>query len=211
MRAVDFYFDFISPYAYIASTQIDALAARHGRRVAWRPVLIGVTIMKIMGIKPLIDTPLKADYLRHDGPRMAKIYGVPYRHHGLTGINSVAASRAFLWLKESNAALAHRFAHRIFARLWVEGRDITPAADVVAEAVALGADGEALTEALASPQLKQALALEVDHAIANGVFGVPYFIADGEPIWGGDRLWMLDHWLVHGSWDGAGAMMLNRR
>src|SRR5262245_18186342 len=106
-KTVDFYFDFISPYAYIASTQIDALAARHGRTVTWRPVLFGITIIKIMGIKRLIDTPIKKDYLCIDGPRMAKIYNVLYRHHGLTGINSVAASRAFLWLSDRDSGLAH--------------------------------------------------------------------------------------------------------
>jgi 2-hydroxychromene-2-carboxylate isomerase len=207
-KTLDFYFDFISPYAYIGSTQIDALAARHGRTATWRPVLIGVTIMKVMGMKPLTETPLKSDYLRHDGARMAKIYGVPFNYHGLKGINSVAACRAFLWLKERDAELAQRFARRIFARLWVDGRDITPAEEVVKEAAALGADGEALAEAIATPEVKQALNVAVDHAIANGVFGVPYFIADGEPIWGTDRLWMLEHWLKHGSWDGAGAAVL---
>jgi 2-hydroxychromene-2-carboxylate isomerase len=207
-KTLDFYFDFISPYAYIGSTQIDALATKHGRVATWRPVLIGITVMKVMGLKPLTETPVKSDYLRHDGPRMAKIYGVPFNYHGLKGINSLAACRAFFWLKERDAELAQRFAHRIFKRLWVENRDITPAAEIVAEAAALGADGPALTDGIASPAGKQALHDAVDQAIAKGVFGVPYFIADGEPIWGTDRLWMLDHWLKHGSWDGAGAVVL---
>src|SRR5262245_16504849 len=147
---IDFYFDFVSPYAYVGSTQIEALAARHGRQVEWRPVLIGITIMKVMGIKPLTETPLKQDYLRHDGARMAAIYGVPFRNHGLTGFNSVAACRAFLWLKARDPQLAVRFAHRIFKRLWVESRDITPAEAVVEEASALGVDGKALAAAIAS-------------------------------------------------------------
>lgn len=205
---IDFYFDFISPYAYIGSTQIEALAARHGRTVNWRPVLIGITVMKVMGIKPLTETPLKSDYLRHDAARMAKIYGVSFNYHGLTAINSLAACRAFLWLKDRDAALALRFAKRIFERLWVDGLDITQREDVAAEAAALGVEGHDLLVAITSPEGKQALNVAVDEAIARGVFGVPFFIADGEPIWGGDRLWMLDHWLAHGSWDGAGEKVL---
>ena len=197
---IAFYFDFISPYAYIGSTQIERIAARHGRSVDWRPVLIGVTVMKIMGMKPLTETPLKSDYLKHDGPRMAQVYGVPFRQHGLTGVNSLAACRAFLWLKVQDPGLAKRFAHRIFARLWVEGRDITPVEAVAEEAASLGIDAAALTAAITSPEGKQALNAAVDEAVARGVFGVPFFIADGEPIWGGDRLWMLDHWLAHRSW-----------
>ena len=205
---IDFYFDFISPYAYIASTQIDAIAARHGRTVTWRPVLIGVTIMKVMGIKPLTETPVKSDYLRHDAPRMAKIYGVPFKYHGLGGINSLAACRAFLWIAREDGDLALRFARRIFERLWVDGLDITPVEDVAAEAAALGVDGRALLNTILLPEGKRPLNVAVDEAIGRGVFGVPFFIADGEPIWGGDRLWMLEHWLTHKSWDGAGARVL---
>lgn len=206
---VDFYFDFISPYAYIGATQVGAVAARHGRTVDWRPVLIGITVMKVMGIKPLTETPLKSDYLRHDGARMAKIYGVPFRYHDLSDINSLAACRAFLWLKSRDEELALRFARRIFERLWVDGLDITQREDVAAEAAALGVDGHDLLVAITSPEGKQALNVAVDEAIDRGVFGVPFFIADGEPIWGGDRLWMLDYWLAHGTWEGAGAKALS--
>jgi len=208
---VDFYFDFISPYAYIGSTQIDRIAARHGRTVNWRPVLIGVTVMKVMGLKPLTETPVKSDYLRHDGARMAKVYGVPFKYHGLKGINSLAASRAYLWLLDQDRDLALRFARRIFERLWVDGLDITAPEDVAAEAAALGVNGHDLLVAILSPEGKQALHTAVEQAISRGVFGVPYFIADGEPIWGGDRLWMLNHWLAHGSWEGAGAVVLGTR
>jgi 2-hydroxychromene-2-carboxylate isomerase len=205
---IDFYFDFISPYAYIGSTQIDAIAARHGRVVNWRPVLIGVTIMKVMGMKPLTETPVKSESLRHDGARMAKVYGIPFKYHGLKGINSLAASRAFLWLTGQDRDLALRFARRIFERLWVDGLDITAAEDVAAEAAALGVNGHDLLVAILSTEGKQALHTAVEDAITRGVFGVPFFIADGEPIWGGDRLWMLDYWLAHGSWEGAGAKIL---
>jgi 2-hydroxychromene-2-carboxylate isomerase len=208
MKDIEFHFDFISPYAYIASTQIESVAARHSRSVDWNPVLIGITVMKVMGLKPLTETPLKSDYLQHDGPRMAQVFGVPFKSHGLKGINSLAASRAFLWLKARDRALAKAFASRIFARLFVAGRDITPPEAVAEEARALGIDADELLAVIASPAGKQALTDAVAQAIEKGVFGVPYIIADGEPIWGVDRLWMLEHWLAHHSWDGAGAAAL---
>jgi 2-hydroxychromene-2-carboxylate isomerase len=210
MSSIEFYFDFISPYAYIAATQIEALAARHGRAVEWRPVLLGITVMKVMGLKPLMETPLKSDYLRHDGARMAKVFGVPFRYHGFKDINSLAACRAFLWLKARDPDLAKRFAARVFARLWVDGRDIAPVAAVVEEASAIGIDADKLIAAISSSEGKQALHDAVEHAIGRGVFGVPFFIADGEPIWGCDRLWMLEHWLAHRSWDGAAALIRER-
>ena len=74
---IDFYFDFISPYGYLASTQIDKIAAKHDREVIWHPFLLGVTVMNVMGLKPIMDTPLKSDYALIDRPRMAKLFGVP--------------------------------------------------------------------------------------------------------------------------------------
>ena len=197
---IEFYFDPISPYGYLASTQIEALAARYGREVDWKPVLLGITVMKIMGLPPLMQTPLKKDYVRHDKDRMAKLLGVPMVQHAIEGVNSLAASRAFLWLKANDPQLAVRFAHRIYERLWVLGLDITPAEAVADVAAALGVDRAALLAAIDSTQMKAALRDAVAAAVAKGVFGVPTFIVDGEPIWGVDRLWMLEHWLRHGDW-----------
>jgi 2-hydroxychromene-2-carboxylate isomerase len=197
---IEFYFDFISPYGYLGSTQIDRLAARYGREVDWKPVLIGVTILKIMGMKPLPETPLKGEYLRHDLPRMAKLLGVPIQYHGLKGINSLAASRAYLWLKARDAALAKRFAQAVYASLWADAKDITSPDAVADIAARFGVDRTAVLAATLSEDMKLALKEAVDAAVARGVFGVPFFIVDGEPIWGGDRLWMVEHWLKHGSW-----------
>ena len=88
-------------------------------------MLIGVTILKVMGLKPLPETPLKGPYLKHDAVRLAEYFDVPFRYHGLTGINSLAALRAFVVLKERDAGLAKSLAQKIFSRLWVRGLNIT--------------------------------------------------------------------------------------
>ena len=75
---IDFYFDFSSPYGYFASTQIDALAAKHKRDVTWRPFLLGA-VFKLSGGKPLTELPLKGDYFKHDFARSAAFYGVPLK------------------------------------------------------------------------------------------------------------------------------------
>jgi 2-hydroxychromene-2-carboxylate isomerase len=197
---VEFFFDPVSPYSYLATTCIDALAARHGRRVVWRPTLVGVTVVKVMGLKPVPQTPMKSVYSAHDLARLASMFGVPLRQHGLAGVNSLAACRAFLWLDERDPAAARGLARHLSARLWVDGIDITPPQVVVDEASSLGIDIAGLPEALGSEALKAKLSQAVEQAIARNVFGVPYFVADGEPLWGADRMWMLDHWLANGDW-----------
>lgn len=200
MQQIEFYFDPISPFAYLGSIQIERLAARLNRQIEWKPVLIGVTILKVMGLKPLPETPLKGPYLKHDAVRLAEFFDLPFRYHGLTGINSLAALRAFVVLKERDAGLAKSLAQKIFRRLWVRGLNITAADDIAEEAKDLGIDVPALLRESETDRAKDALKRQVDAAIEAGVFGVPYFVVDGEPIWGVDRMWMVEHWATRHTW-----------
>ena len=200
MQPIEFYFDPISPFAYLGSIQIERLAARLGRSVEWKPVLIGVTVLKVMGLKPVPETPLKGPYMNHDARRLAEYFDIPFRYHGLAGINSLAALRAFVVLKERDAGLAKSLAQKVFDRLWVRGRNITGADDVAQEAKDLGIDAAALLRDIETDHAKDVLKRQVDAAIAAGVFGVPTFMVDGEPIWGVDRMWMVEHWATRHSW-----------
>ena len=197
---IDFYFDFLSPYGYLAATQIDGLGRRYGREIEWRPFLVGVTVMNIMGMKPLMDTPLKSDYLTIDRPRMAKLLGVPLVIPELADADSLAASRAYYWQREIDPERARTLAGRLLRRLWVDGRDITKPESVAEEAQVIGINGEELRIAIQDDRVKNLLREAVDQAIAQKVFGSPFFIVDDEPIWGVDRLWMLEHWLSCGNW-----------
>ena len=76
---IDFYFDFISGYGYFASLRIDEIATRHGRRVNWNVTLLGVMVMKVMGLKPLLETPLKSDYVLRDAARYTRQHGLQPR------------------------------------------------------------------------------------------------------------------------------------
>ena len=154
-----------------------------------------------MGIKPLMETPLKSDYLVVDRPRMAKLLGVPLAIPDLDGVNGVAASRAFYWLAEEDEDAARALARRLLERLWVDGRDITGADVVADEAAALGVSRETIEAALGERRVKDLLRSAVDAAVARKVFGSPFFIVDDQPVWGVDRLWMVEHWLRHGSWE----------
>jgi 2-hydroxychromene-2-carboxylate isomerase len=200
MPAIEFYFDPISPFAYLGSIEIERVATRLGRKVVWKPVLIGITILKVMGLKPLPETPLKGPYLRHDAIRLAEYYGIPFRYHGLSGVNSLAALRAFVSLNERDPSLAKSLMQRVFERLWVRGLDITDLSAIAEEAKTLGVEEASLTRDIESEHAKTLLRQQVDAAIEAGVFGVPYFVVDSEPIWGVDRIWMVEHWLTRHNW-----------
>ncbi len=197
--AIDFYFDFSSPYGYFASVQVDALAAEFERAVAWKPIMIGAAF-KETGSRPLVEQPIKGDYCRHDWQRLARLLDVPWVLPEPFPIATLAAARAFWWLAERDAALAQSFAHAAFGAYFADGRDISATATVAEVAASLDIDGPALLAAVQDPAIKERLKQETDAAIARGVFGSPFLFVDGEGFWGADRLWMVKRWLERGGW-----------
>ncbi|MDR6774049.1 2-hydroxychromene-2-carboxylate isomerase [Azospirillum sp. BE72] len=200
---IDFYFDFASPYGYFASLRIDELAAKHGRAVTWRPVLLGA-IFKVTGMKPNLQQPLRGEYLTHDVGRIARLTGAPFTFPDSAPVNGVAASRAFYWLTDEHPEQAKLLARALYHAHFAEGRDIGPA-ETVAEIAgrtlgSLGIDRAAVTAALQDPMVKDRLRMETDDAVERGVFGSPFVIVDGEPFWGWDRLDMVERWLATGGW-----------
>ena len=194
---IDFYFDFSSPYGYIAAQKIDALAAKHGRGVNWRPMLLGVA-MKITGGVPLPQIPLKGDYARRDFERSARFHGVPFRLPSTFPIATISAVRAYYWLAASDAAAAKALAQALYAAYFNADVNISTLEGVVNVAQGLGIDADALSAGIGEQQVKDRTKAEVDAAIARGVFGSPTFIVDGEPFWGCDRLDQVERWLATG-------------
>jgi 2-hydroxychromene-2-carboxylate isomerase len=196
---IDFYFDFSSPYGYLAATRIDALAARHGRTVAWRPTLLGA-VFKLTGMQPLTGIPLKGEYARRDMIRTARWLEVPFRLPTRFPISTLAPVRAYYWLAARDAIRAHDFALAIYRAYFVDDRDISSPDTVAAIAETLGVARAELAVALNDATVKERAKQEVDAAIGKGVFGSPYVIADGEPFWGVDRFDQLERWLATGGW-----------
>lgn len=196
---VDFYFDFSSPYGYLGSRFIDDIAARHGRSVSWRPILLG-PVFQQSGNSPLVSQPLKGDYARHDFPRTARYLKVPFVMPSPFPIATVAAARAFYWVNDRDPGLAKALAQGLFARFYGEGLDISSTDAVLGIAAAVGINQAALAAALNDPVVKDRLKREVEAAISRGVCGSPYFIIDGEPFWGADRLGQVEDWLRTGGW-----------
>jgi len=196
---VDFYFDFSSPYGYLASERIDALAAKHGREVNWRPYLLGIAF-KTTGGAPLTSIPVKGAYHLRDMMRTAKYFGVSYRHPSPFPISPVAPSRAFYWLDASDPKRARDLARALYRAYFVDGIDISSSDNTVAVCARFGLNADSVRAALADPAIKDRLRVEVDKALARGAFGSPYIIVDGEPFWGSDRLEQVDKWLATGGW-----------
>ncbi|WP_142848578.1 2-hydroxychromene-2-carboxylate isomerase [Telmatospirillum sp. J64-1] len=198
-QAIDFYFDFSSPYGYFASHRIDEIAARHGRSVAWRPFMIGAAF-KSTGQVPLLNQPMRGTYALHDWNRLARRWKVPFKMAEPFPFIALAASRGFYWIASTDPDRAKAFAKRVYHAAFGEGRPMDKPEVVVPEAEALGIARDDFLAAVTAPVWKDRLKAETERALERGAYGSPFFFVDDEPFWGNDRLEEIERWLETGGW-----------
>jgi len=193
---VDFWFDFSSPFAYLAATQMGALAARAGAAAGlrWRPMLLGA-LFRDVGTPdvPLFAMPeAKRAYVSRELGRWAKWWGVPFRFPSRFPMRTIAPLRLTLLAGDDDAP---RLAERIFRAYWIEDRDIADAAVLRELAADAGVD-PGLVDRTNEPGVKQVLIDSTAAARAAGVFGAPSCVvhAPGGPhlFWGQDRLELVE-------------------
>jgi 2-hydroxychromene-2-carboxylate isomerase len=194
---IDFYFDFASPYSYIASEWIEALAARYGRTVRWRAMLVGASF-QVTQLRPLVDYPLKRDYAMRDIERSAAFAGVPFRMPQKFPIATQNAARLFWWLDDKRDTTASHWARHVLRAYFARGVDPSDAEQLEQLAVEFGFEPGHAPSIWGDAQAKARLKAVNDSAIATGVFGVPFFVVDGEPFWGNDRRPQIERWLAQG-------------
>ena len=196
--AIDFYVDFSSPYSYIASEWIEALAARHGRTVRWHAVLLGVTF-QAAELKSPVSHPIKREYSLHDFERSARFAGVPFTMPEKFPVATQNAARVFWWLDENDRERAANWARHCLRAYFTRGTvDLSSADHLRALATEFGLDAGEAEGVWTEPRWKGRLKSACDDAIARGVFGAPFFVIDGEPFWGNDRRDQIERWLASG-------------
>ena len=201
MTPIDFYFDFISPFGYFASLRVDELAAKHGRETEWHSMLLGVSVLKVMGLKPLLDTPLKGEYIRRDFARYVRRHGLVLEcRPGDPMMDPRPCGRAFHWAKKHLPGREKVLARALLAAYWVDGLDLGTADAVAAAVVGAGFDGARLRDAIEGDESGVLLRAAVTASIERGVFGSPTVLIDGEMFWGVENFGLADDWLARGGW-----------
>jgi 2-hydroxychromene-2-carboxylate isomerase len=194
---IDFYFDFSSPYSYIASEWIEALAARHARSVRWHAVLLGATF-QVAELKSPVSHPVKREYSMLDFERSARFEGVPLTMPTPFPIATQNAARIFWWLHAQDAERATAWAHHALRAYFTRGINLSDAAALKGVAAEFGLSPEEAEAVWSDPQWKARLKQANDDAIAAGMFGAPFFVIDCEPFWGNDRRVQMERWLETG-------------
>ncbi len=183
MAELEFFYDFVSPYSYLASTRVEEVARRAGATVRFRPFLLGA-VFKATANRAPIENEAKGRHMWLDLERWARRLGVPYGRPAVFPAASILALRCALAAEEQGKLAA--FSHAVFRAYWGEGQDISSPDLVARLASSAGLDGPAIVAA--APRFKEALARNTQEAVDRGAFGAPTFFVAGEMFVGNDRL-----------------------
>ena len=195
MSAIEFYFDPVSPYAWLASTQLDRITAETGCTVTACPILFA-GLLKAHGHKGPAEIPAKRDYIFKDVMRRAHAYGLSLEGPPAHPFNPLKPLRAAIAIDSNEQRLS--FSKHIMELAWANGLDIN-ADNVLSMALEkAGADVPAVLQAADSDEIKNRLVTATHQAVEAGLFGVPSFRIDNQLFWGDDRIQpLLDHIAGH--------------
>lgn len=186
--ALDFWYEFASPYSFLSALRIEALAEQAGVTLRWRPFLLGpIFAAQGLSTSPFLLNPSKGRYLWRDTGRRARRQGVQMIKPENFPQNSLSAARIALAGRDEGWTPA--FSKALFRAQFCEGRNITDEAVVTAALREAGAEPGAAIAASRSEEIKGRLKAEIEYAKSIGIFGAPFFVTeDNELFWGDDRL-----------------------
>jgi 2-hydroxychromene-2-carboxylate isomerase len=183
---LDFWFDYSCPYAYLGSTQVEALARLTGATLTFCPMLLGGVFRAVGSPQNMMDvlSPPKALHNLNDMHRWAEYFGVPLTVPNGHPFRTVEALRATL-IARCDPAVIHGF----YRAYWVEGKKPSDPETLKSVLRSAGHDPEPILARLGDEAVKDDLRRRTDQAIALGIFGAPSFVVDGKKMfWGQDRI-----------------------
>lgn len=184
-KTVEFYFDFSSPYSYLAATQLPDLAKRVGARIDYRPFVLAAVFKATTNDMPA-KVPAKGQYMFKDLERWAEFYGVRFKFSSHFPANTIKAMRLVLVADEQGKAEAVTLG--LFRAMWAEDRDLNDPVVLADIAEKAGLDSATALAAIETQPIKDRLRAHTDAAVAKGAFGAPAMVVGDELFWGNDRL-----------------------
>jgi 2-hydroxychromene-2-carboxylate isomerase len=181
-KQVEFFYDYVSSYSYLANSQLHTLG---DARIVFRPMFLGA-VMRATGNTPPAELAARGQYLQQDLQRWANHYGVPFRMNPKFPQNTLLALRlALVAAREQSFAALHEL---LFNAMWAERRDLSDDAVLQELVAAAGMDAASSFAAAAGDDIKKELKSNTDEAVARGAFGAPTFFVGEQMFFGNDRL-----------------------
>jgi 2-hydroxychromene-2-carboxylate isomerase len=187
MKTFEFWFDFGSPAAYLAFTQIPSIEAETGAKAVYRPMLLG-GVFQATGNHSPATIPAKGKYIFNDFNRYAKRYGVPFNNNPHFPINTLLLMRGAAGMLEQQPEQFLAYCSAVFQAIWINALNMNDPATVGAALHKAGFDPQKLMVLANDQATKDALKATTTEAVSRGVFGAPTFFVDDQMFWGQDRL-----------------------
>ena len=187
MKTFEFWFDFGSPAAYLAFTQIPRIEAETGAKAIYCPMLLG-GVFQATGNHSPATIPAKGKYIFDDFKRFAKRYDVPFNNNTHFPINTLLLMRGATGLQQQHPEQFSAYCNAVFQAIWVDALNMNDPATVGAVLHKAGFDPQQLMALANDPATKDALKTTTTEAVSRGAFGAPTFFVDGQMFWGQDRL-----------------------
>jgi 2-hydroxychromene-2-carboxylate isomerase len=184
-KELEFFFDYGSPFSYLADSQLQGLTERTGAHVVYRPMLLG-GVFKETGNSSPITIEAKRKYMNTDLERWTKHYGLPALHNAHFPINTIRLMRGAVAAERLGVFPAYHRA--VFDAFWREGLNLGDAAVVREVLTRAGLDAERIAAASEEHAVKDGLRVSTEAAVARGAFGAPTFFVGDQMFWGNDRL-----------------------
>ena len=185
IKPFEFYFDFASPYTFIAHKKIRKIEKENFIKMKYMPVLVG-GLLKLSGIKANADIPIKAKYMIKDCKLWAEKHKITFKFNNYFPINTLNLMRCVLLAEKKD--IAPNFIDKIFDAIWKDGLNLND--NIIVEKLLKNLDLNPKTFLMqsANPVIKDELKRRTDEAYNKGIFGAPSFIVNNKMFWGQDRL-----------------------
>lgn len=180
-KKLEFFFDYVSPYSYLANSQLNSVKEIE---IQFRPMFLG-GVMKATGNKPPGALPVRGKYLTKDIKRWAKHYEISFKFNSIFPQNTLKSLR--LSLAAQNHGVFNNIHQSLFDAMFVYNQDLSQDSVLVEIIKKNSLDDYHLMEEIENPSIKSALKQNTDEAIARGAFGAPTFFIDEEMFFGNDR------------------------
>jgi 2-hydroxychromene-2-carboxylate isomerase len=185
MRSAVWYFDVISPYAYLHLQRFGEVAA--DLEIAYRPVLFA-GLLNHWGQKGPAEIPAKRAWTYRSCQFWADRHGVPFRFPAAHPFNSLHYQRLIIACGATAGVV-----RKVFDHVWTTGGDAGDQAGFASLAKSVGVDDLAV---LGDAAVKDTLRTNTEEAAGQGVFGVPSFVCEGQVFWGNDSIEFFNAWLA---------------
>ena len=183
-RSLDFYFDFISPYSYLAFKKLKNINKENKINVNYKPILLG-GLHKLGGIVAPAFNQRKMKNMKNDCLLVASKNNIQFHWNTKFPINSLTLMRGYLAI---NKDLKKKFFEISFDFYWKDNLDISLKENIIQILKLAGIDSEEFYEKIESEKIKDELKKLTNEAFEKDIFGAPTFVVNNKIFWGQDRL-----------------------